>query len=356
MEGKYGMRTSSSCNSSSSMQSKEGVVYVKRKCKNHCREYTFHIRYKIFRPSYLTLNCSSTCTENNTQNDCNASNSNRNQNEPSNKVMNNIRSPVIVLHGGPSIPSDYLYPIVHMLPKNRAVIFYDQLGCGRSDEPRNIEFYSIDLFVSDLACVIQTLHLQSFHIYAHSFGGILAYEYWKKRVALNSDARLVSIVIASTPTSVSLAQMESDRLHQEIKNECVTSSLDEVANVFHQRHQCRTNGIPKALSEALHKVGHIFVGMDSIGGYVAHRIEENGNRNNMGNGDPRVMEVLIVRGEYDFITQHCIQDWSNLFEMPSKNVHTTMKTISNTSHYGHLEDNERYTEILEEFYTRQHDP
>ena len=41
--------------------------------------------------------------------------------------------PWLVCHGGPGIPSDSLFPL--MGPWHRPVIFFDQLGCGRSERP-----------------------------------------------------------------------------------------------------------------------------------------------------------------------------------------------------------------------------
>ena len=40
--------------------------------------------------------------------------------------------PLLVVHGGPSLPSDYLYPIADEMPRTRSIIFYDQLGYGKS--------------------------------------------------------------------------------------------------------------------------------------------------------------------------------------------------------------------------------
>jgi hypothetical protein len=37
------------------------------------------------------------------------------------------RKPLLIIHGGPSIPSDYLQPISHNMP-DRCIIFYDQIG------------------------------------------------------------------------------------------------------------------------------------------------------------------------------------------------------------------------------------
>ena len=45
------------------------------------------------------------------------------------------KPPLLCLHGAPSIPSNYLLPIVNGVT-DRAVIFYDQCGCGKSSRPQ----------------------------------------------------------------------------------------------------------------------------------------------------------------------------------------------------------------------------
>src|SRR5205085_12561313 len=42
-------------------------------------------------------------------------------------------TPILLLHGGPGVPSYYLNPL-REISKERPVIFWDQLGCGRSDK------------------------------------------------------------------------------------------------------------------------------------------------------------------------------------------------------------------------------
>ena len=46
-------------------------------------------------------------------------------------------APIVVLHGGPSVPSNYLYPLVDVIPY-RSIVFYDQIGCGQSSQPQDI--------------------------------------------------------------------------------------------------------------------------------------------------------------------------------------------------------------------------
>ena len=43
--------------------------------------------------------------------------------------------PLLVLHGGPGFPHDYLEVLAQLADGGRAVVFYDQLGCGKSDHP-----------------------------------------------------------------------------------------------------------------------------------------------------------------------------------------------------------------------------
>ena len=40
--------------------------------------------------------------------------------------------PLLCLHGGPGAPHDYLEPLEKLAATGRRVVFYDQIGCGRS--------------------------------------------------------------------------------------------------------------------------------------------------------------------------------------------------------------------------------
>ncbi|KAL7450687.1 hypothetical protein ACHAWC_002563 [Mediolabrus comicus] len=94
-------------------------------------------------------------------------------------------APIVALHGGPSVPSNYLYPLEDVIPY-RSIVFYDQLGCGKSDEPKDINKYSIQDSVEDLKVLLKKLGVRRFHLYGQSYGGILAFEYMKSVAATNS--------------------------------------------------------------------------------------------------------------------------------------------------------------------------
>ncbi len=43
--------------------------------------------------------------------------------------------PLLTLHGGPGVGHDYIKNLAELASDTRRVILYDQLGCGRSDQP-----------------------------------------------------------------------------------------------------------------------------------------------------------------------------------------------------------------------------
>ena len=85
-------------------------------------------------------------------------------------------TPLLLLHGGPGVPSYYLKPLM-ALADERPVIFYDQLGCGHSDRPADSTLWTIDRYVEELDQVRRTLGLSQVHLLGHSWGTILANEY-----------------------------------------------------------------------------------------------------------------------------------------------------------------------------------
>jgi hypothetical protein len=111
--------------------SKEGILKVTRQLNDSTNHDEYNLAYRIFRPMSLS----------------------------SRKA-----APILVLHGGPSVPSDYLYPLVKAVPY-RSIVFYDQLGCGGSDEPNDKNAYSIEKALDDLEALLKKLSIRRFHLY-----------------------------------------------------------------------------------------------------------------------------------------------------------------------------------------------
>ena len=82
---------------------------------------------------------------------------------------------IIILHGGPGAPHQYLRPEFDALTKTARVIYYDQRGCGKSDPWTS---YSWQGHVNDLKRLIRTLaNDQKVFLAGSSWGSILAILY-----------------------------------------------------------------------------------------------------------------------------------------------------------------------------------
>ena len=113
-------------------------------------------------------------------------------------------APIIALHGGPSIPSNYLYPLETIVPY-RSIVFHDQLGCGKSDEPKDPSLYSIRDSVQDLKILLKKLGVRRFHLYGQSYGGILAFEYMKSIAEdEKSDVECLSAILSGVSLIITI--------------------------------------------------------------------------------------------------------------------------------------------------------
>ncbi len=171
--------------------------------------------------------------------------------------------PLLALHGGPGVPHDYLEPLEALAATGRCVVFYDQLGCGNSDQPHDPSLWTVDLFVEEVDAVRQALGLTDIHLWGSSWGGMLAMQY-----ALTQPAGLASLTTASSPASVPRWLVEVNRLRDELPPETQQTLLrheqagttgdpeyEEAMLVFYHRYVCRLDPWPDYVDRAFAKTG-----------------------------------------------------------------------------------------------------
>lgn len=179
------------------------------------------------------------------------------------------RLPILVLHGGPGATHQYLESLADLAASGRRVIFYDQIGCGRSAHPTDPDFYSAELFVDELKTVREALHLDRVHLLGQSWGGMLAMQY-----AIERPAGLASIIVADSPADMTHWVSEANRLRaalppdvaQALQQHEDAGTTDDPAygaavDVFYRRHLCRLETWPDELvrtTEALTNDGFVY--------------------------------------------------------------------------------------------------
>jgi proline iminopeptidase len=154
---------------------------------------------------------------------------------------------VLTLHGGPGASHDYLLAFADLARSGYRVVFYDQLGCGRSERPVDEQEYSVHRDVEDLEALRSALGFDRVHLVGSSYGGLLAIAY-----ALAHPEPLLSMVSASGLASVPLTQQEMNRLRRELpppfpafldrheaRGEFTHPEYVAAVDLFYRRHLCR---------------------------------------------------------------------------------------------------------------------
>src|SRR2546422_10614845 len=124
------------------------------------------------------------------------------------------RAPLLCLHGGPGSTHNYFAPL-ERLADVRPVVLYDQIGCGRSDRPTDIE-WSADVFRDEVDAVRGQLELERIHLLGTSWGGMLALEH-----VLSGATGIVSLVLSSTLASLDEWAAEQQRLRDQLPPEVI---------------------------------------------------------------------------------------------------------------------------------------
>ena len=114
---------------------------------------------------------------------------------------NNPKMKVLLLNGGPGATHEYFECMENFLPaEGIEFIYYDQLGCGNSDNPKDTAMWSLPRYVEEVEQVRKALNLtnDNFYLLGHSWGGILAAEYAFK-YQQNLKGLIISNMMMSCP-------------------------------------------------------------------------------------------------------------------------------------------------------------
>ena len=256
---------------------------------------------------------------------------------------------VIVIHGGPGMDQGYLLPGMAALAKNHQVVFYDQLGCGRSAATViNESHITINSFVEDIETLRKALKFAKVTIVGHSWGGMLAMYY-----AVKYPKNIKKLVLMNTVTSAGMEEfldevekrtMPSAGEFEKLKasQECIDSEPQAIAQYYRLFFQYYFHN-PKDLEKLnlqLEPKGA------ATGVKVAKILEESifGKYTDQHDDLQKLkIPTLIIRGESDVIPMSAANSMAHSIK-GSKLV-----VLKNCGHFPYIEQPAQWLEAVEMF-------
>ena len=257
-------------------------------------------------------------------------------------------TPLLALHGGPGSTHNYFAPLERLADERRVVV-YDQIGCGNSDRPTDVE-WSVQLFRDEAVAVREQLGLDRIHLLGSSWGGMLALEH-----VLSDGDGIVSLVLSSTLASVDDWAAEQKRLRADLPPEVIEvmdrheqagtyddPEYEEAMEVYFDRHFYR-GPKPRPELERMNegRAPDVYRAMQGPNEWTPTGALRGWDvRDRLGEiGVP----TLVVRGRYDMCTDAIaatlVGGIANAREV----------VLEESSHTPLLEETERYLEIVRRF-------
>ncbi|KAI4861223.1 proline iminopeptidase [Hypoxylon rubiginosum] len=278
------------------------------------------------------------------------------------KIIGKLEStPLIALHGGPGTGYEYMDPLIDLYDKHGIpIIFYDQVGCGRSTHYRERmgdgSFWTFDLFIEELDNLVDHLELRQkgFYILGQSWGGMLGAAY-----ATRCPRGLKKLILAGSPASIPLYAKAANYLLSQLPpdvrdtlQECIekgdfeSPEYQAASLVFYKRHFCRIYPFPEPIQigfKNLEDDPTAYLTMQGPSEFVingtfkdwegwkgAHNIKA---------------ETLLLNGRYDEAMDSCIEPW---FKTIPK---VKWAILENSAHMTHWEERERFMQLCGAFLT-----
>jgi proline-specific peptidase len=266
-------------------------------------------------------------------------------------------APLLLLHGGPGACHDYLESLAALAATGRRVIFYDQQGCGNSDQPDDPARWTVDFYREEVDAVRTALGLERCHILGQSWGGMLLMEYLVGR-----PAGVASATIASSPASMTWwveetgaqrALLPTDVIAVLDRHEAAGTWDDPeyaaAVDVFYGRHLCIVVPMPEFVQRSFAKLARNPQVYRTMNGPTEFHVVgtlrdwEILSRLDRVSAD---VPVLLTSGRHDEATPVQVEG------IARRIPHAEWVIFEQSGHLAHAEEPDRYMAVLADFITR----
>ncbi|MDR6594626.1 proline iminopeptidase-family hydrolase [Saccharothrix longispora] len=267
---------------------------------------------------------------------------------------------VVVVHGGPGSTHDYLRNLGSLAEHGWPVVHYDQLGGGGSTHLPDADpgFWTPELFGDELDNLLHRLGIEdNYVLFGQSWGGLVV-----ARHAAGRPDGLRGLVIANSPASYPLWRQEMDVLRarlptgvdaalraHEAAGTTGTQEYFDLMRVFYDRHVCRVLPWPDEYLASFLEMAEdntVYSVMNGPSEFtVTGTLKDYSVIDHL---DDIEVPTLLVSGRHDEATPVTVQPYAD-------RIHDVRWEIfEHSSHVPHLEEPERFREVLLGFLREVH--
>lgn len=253
-----------------------------------------------------------------------------------------INIPLLVIHGGPGDPHHYLNTL-EKIAEDRPVIFYDQLGCGKSAGPTDPALWTVERYLAELEAIIDYFDYEHLHIFGHSWGTILAAEF-----SIKHQFYPASLILASPALNMERWIEDTNRLKNQLpdnikielgkyeaENNFESIEYQNFLMEYYKRYVCRTEVWPDQLIEASQGVNYEIY--RTMIGPTEYLIRGNLGDYNCTNKLKNIKcPVLLTCGKYDQATPETTNYYKSLIE------DSAIIIFEKSAHVPHIEERANY--------------
>ena len=267
------------------------------------------------------------------------------------------RQKLMTLHGGPGASHDILLPLTDLVGHDYDILFYDQSGCGKSEDPKDDSGYTFQHGIEEANIVRdQVFGDHPVNLLGESYGGAMALAY-----AIKYQDKLRTVISVSGFSSNSRRVSETLRLVSLLPekyfqamisaantNNYNSESFQEAYGYFYNKHIFRVSPSPKEYEDSIKMMNERKAHAKMLG---TNPLGTDGTMKGIeftADLDRIRIPTLILSGKYDMITPEISE------EIHSRIKNSEIFIFGESSHNAIWEVTERFMEVVDS-YIKKHD-
>lgn len=253
---------------------------------------------------------------------------------------------IVVIHGGPGLPHNYLLPALQNLAPYATIWFYDARGHGLSEQNPPNEAYTMQQLVDDVDGFVKAVHLDNYSVFGHSFGGMVALKY-----ATTKHPGLQRLILSDTSASLDYI----NRFQDSLKRVMPTSQFD----AYEKIQSDTAKPADQRLREALRLVYPFYwynppkdeyldldIGAMNLNATASDQIwSSDGQSYDVRKDLPNIsVPVLVFYGRYDVV-----YSYEDAKEIADNVPNGRLVVLERSGHYPFYEENHTFTQWIRTF-------